>query len=128
MGADLLDVTVILLTCSYRDQEFIRIGYYVHNEYSEQVDEHTQVNPDKILRNILHDKPRVTRFQIAWDGSGLPQTDINGKMCATGGDEDDDETKENDVQYQDEEEEENEEEEEDLEDDDDLAEEDLEDT
>merc|ERR1712129_409814 len=88
-----------------------------HNEYSEQVDEHTQVNPDKILRNILHDKPRVTRFQIAWDGSGLPQTDINGKMCAAGGDEDDDETKENDVQYQDEEE-----------DDDDLAEEDLEDT
>eukprot|EP01083_Nonionella_stella_P270593 916452_1 len=30
-SSDLLDVTVILLTCSYREQEFIRIGYHVHN-------------------------------------------------------------------------------------------------
>ncbi len=29
---DLLEVTVILLTCSYKEKEFIRIGYYVNND------------------------------------------------------------------------------------------------
>lgn len=29
---DLLGVTVVLLTCSYRGKEFIRVGYYVNNE------------------------------------------------------------------------------------------------
>ena len=28
---ELLGVTIVLLTCSYKDQEFIRIGYYVSN-------------------------------------------------------------------------------------------------
>jgi len=30
---DILGVTVILLTCSYKGSEFIRVGYYVNNEY-----------------------------------------------------------------------------------------------
>lgn len=30
---DAVGVTVLLLTCSYRSNEFIRIGYYVNNEY-----------------------------------------------------------------------------------------------
>ena len=30
---DAVGVTVLLLTCSYRGQEFVRIGYYVNNEY-----------------------------------------------------------------------------------------------
>lgn len=30
---DILGVTVVLLTCSYRSQEFVRVGYYVNNEY-----------------------------------------------------------------------------------------------
>jgi len=30
---DILGVTVILLKCSYRSKEFIRIGYYVNNEH-----------------------------------------------------------------------------------------------
>jgi len=63
--SDLLDVTVILLTCLYRDQEFIRIGYYVHNEYQEDTSD--AIKPEKIMRNILADKPRVTRFNIKWD-------------------------------------------------------------
>jgi histone chaperone ASF1 len=29
---ELLGVTAVLLTCSYRGQEFIRVGYYVNNE------------------------------------------------------------------------------------------------
>ena len=31
--ADLLDVTAILLIGLYKDREFIRIGYYVNNDY-----------------------------------------------------------------------------------------------
>ena len=29
----LLGVTVVMLTCSYKEAEFIRVGYYVNNEY-----------------------------------------------------------------------------------------------
>lgn len=31
---DVLGVTVALITCSYKDQEFVRIGYYVSNSLS----------------------------------------------------------------------------------------------
>lgn len=31
--ADILGVTIVLLTCSYRSSEFIRVGYYVNNEH-----------------------------------------------------------------------------------------------
>ena len=30
---DILGVTVVLLTCSYKSQEFVRVDYYVNNEY-----------------------------------------------------------------------------------------------
>ena len=30
---DLVGVTVLFITCSYREKEFVRIGYYVNNEY-----------------------------------------------------------------------------------------------
>ncbi len=32
-AADLLGVTVVLLIGSYKDKEFIRVGYYVNNSY-----------------------------------------------------------------------------------------------
>ncbi|KAG8529181.1 Histone chaperone asf1 [Bacidia gigantensis] len=32
-STEILGVTVILLTCSYDDREFVRVGYYVNNEY-----------------------------------------------------------------------------------------------
>jgi histone chaperone ASF1 len=32
---DLVGVTVVLITCSYLGREFVRIGYYVNNEYTE---------------------------------------------------------------------------------------------
>lgn len=32
---DAIGVTVVLLTCSYRAQEFIRVGYFINNEYSD---------------------------------------------------------------------------------------------
>lgn len=65
-----MGVTVVLITCGYRGQEFVRVGYYVNNEYEE---EELRTNPpalpiiEKLQRNILADKPRVTRFPIKWD-------------------------------------------------------------
>ncbi|XP_042911919.1 histone chaperone asf1 [Parasteatoda tepidariorum] len=76
---DAVGVTVVLLTCSYRTKEFIRVGYYVNNEY---VDPEMKENPptspqfDKLQRNILATSPRVTRFKIDWDDNpsmdGIP--------------------------------------------------------
>jgi histone chaperone ASF1 len=64
---DIIGVTVLLLTCSYLGQEFIRVGYYVNNDYDdEQLREEPppKVLIDKVQRNILSDKPRVTKFPI----------------------------------------------------------------
>lgn len=67
---ELVSVTVILLSCSYKDVEFVRVGYYVNNEYdTEELRENpqTKVQIDHVIRNILAEKPRVTRFNIKWD-------------------------------------------------------------
>ena len=32
---DLIGVTVVLVTCSYRGKEFIRVGYYVNSGYAD---------------------------------------------------------------------------------------------
>lgn len=67
---DILGVTVILVTCSYREREFVRVGYYVNNEYTEEYDEEKgppmPLDMSKVERTILADKPRVTRFNINW--------------------------------------------------------------
>ena len=78
---DLLGITVILVTCSYRDQEFARVGYYVNNEYMPfqgynpmehgEIDIVHPIDLDKVVRTIVADKPRVTRFPIQWDGELL---------------------------------------------------------
>lgn len=73
---DLLEVTVILLTCSYLEQEFIRIGYYVNNDYGENKVLHENP-PEKpslpdIWRHILANQPRVTRIQINWNEKPNP--------------------------------------------------------
>ena len=63
-------MTVILLTCSYDDREFVRVGYYVNNEYiDETLAQEPPAKPilEKVRRNILAEKPRVTRFAIKWD-------------------------------------------------------------
>ncbi|KAF5180936.1 Histone chaperone asf1 [Thalictrum thalictroides] len=74
---DIIGVTVLLLTCSYMGQEFIRVGYYVNNDYDdEQLREEPpqKVLIDRIQRNILADKPRVTKFPINFH----PETNENG--------------------------------------------------
>mmetsp|Transcript_31052 Transcript_31052/g.35374 ORF Transcript_31052/g.35374 Transcript_31052/m.35374 type:complete len:210 (+) Transcript_31052:128-757(+) len=85
----ILGVTVVLITCSYHDHEFVRIGYYINNNEpgNETEEERLLMNSDdeddedrnmfetsrqhidlsRVTRTILADKPRVTRFSIAWD-------------------------------------------------------------
>mmetsp|Transcript_1333 Transcript_1333/g.1739 ORF Transcript_1333/g.1739 Transcript_1333/m.1739 type:complete len:264 (+) Transcript_1333:114-905(+) len=101
LGDELLGVTVVLVTCSYREREFVRIGYYVNNmmegynpeeeEAAVGYDENDSNNNkeeaasgearapapkpkktkpkieiSKVTRQILADKPRVTKFPIPW--------------------------------------------------------------
>ncbi|KAJ3209577.1 Histone chaperone asf1 [Entophlyctis luteolus] len=71
-ASDVLGVTVVLLKVSYREREFIRVGYYVNMDYA---DEALRESPppavafDKLERSILADRPRVTRFNIPWDST-----------------------------------------------------------
>lgn len=69
-AGELLGVTVVLITCSFKNQEFLRVGYYVNNELEEATPEGeeppTKFDPATVKRNILAEKPRVTRFPITW--------------------------------------------------------------
>lgn len=69
---EMVGVTVVLLPCSYMDQEFVRIGYYVDNNYEDpELRENPPMPPklDILKRSILSDKPRVTHFDIKWDSN-----------------------------------------------------------
>jgi len=84
---DVLGVAALILTGSYKEQEFVRVGYYQNTEWEAEdggmptrtgdVDadkekerrEKEKERPlefDKLVRDI-NNKPRVTRFQIKWD-------------------------------------------------------------
>jgi len=70
---EILGVTVVLVTCSYKEREFVRVGYYVNNEYTGEYDPEVGPPPSYpnldmklVQRQILHDKPRVTKFPISW--------------------------------------------------------------
>jgi len=65
---DVLGVAALILTGSYRDQEFVRVGYYQYTEYDNEEMKLTppdKIQFDKLVRDISS-KPRVTRFQIKW--------------------------------------------------------------
>jgi len=67
---DLLGVTLLLISCLYKNQEFVRVGFFVNNEYEDpELQQNPSASPDfaKIARNVLFSKPRVTRFPIEWD-------------------------------------------------------------
>jgi histone chaperone ASF1 len=86
---DIVGVTVILLTASYKGKEFVRVGYYVNTEYDTPelralypdtelvTDEMIKMRPDppiipQLVRNVLAEKPRVTRFKITWYDATFP--------------------------------------------------------
>lgn len=73
--SEIIGVTVVLITCSYQGAEFVRIGYYVNNDFP--TPEMREMPPEGISltekvellqREILANKPRVTRYNINWDG------------------------------------------------------------
>ncbi|KAF2361568.1 Histone chaperone ASF1-like [Trinorchestia longiramus] len=88
--SELVGVTVVLVTCSYKGQEFVRVGYYVNNAYS---DPEMQENPpevpklDAVTRNILASQPRVTKFKIDWDDAketeNIPPCNDNAPLDGT---------------------------------------------
>lgn len=61
-AGDLLGVTVVLVCCAYKQQEFLRIGYYVNNEAPEG----EQPSKANVTRTLLAEQPRVTRVDIDW--------------------------------------------------------------
>jgi hypothetical protein len=85
---DLTGVTVVLVTCSYKDQEFARVGYYVINEYkpfdgySEEIHgiPPEPLDVHNVVRTIVADKRRVTLFPICWSSQEL-MTQQQDKMC-----------------------------------------------
>ena len=85
--SEILGVTAIILSCSYNNQEFFRCGYYLNNLYDNEqmnLNPPEKVDKDHIIRSLLADKPRITRFDIDWDnGNGNKNSeqekDINGK-------------------------------------------------
>ena len=67
---NLKGITVMLITCSYMDREFVRIGYYVNSmmpgdeEAIENGESGVDAEPTQMTRNILTDKPRVTKVGL----------------------------------------------------------------
>lgn len=81
---DVLGVAALILTGSYKDQEFVRVGYYQNTEYdNEEMKESppSTIHFDKLVRDI-NTKPRVTRFQIKWCVLSLPRwSPANSRIC-----------------------------------------------
>ncbi|CDR43502.1 CYFA0S12e01156g1_1 [Cyberlindnera fabianii] len=123
---ELVSVTVILLSCSYANREFVRVGYYVNNEYdSEELRENppNKVQVEHVVRNILAEKPRVTRFNIVWDNENAedefppeqPEADLVDDDVLIGDEDDNDGEGQEDGDEDDEEEEDEEDDEEEAE-------------
>ena len=72
--SDIVSVTGVLVTCSYANEEFFRVGYYVNNYYEDpELAENPPEKADilKLTRHILVEKPRVTKFQIQWEDAQM---------------------------------------------------------
>ena len=68
--SEVLGVTAVILCCSYNNQEFFRCGYYLNNIYDNEemnLNPPEKVDKNRIIRSLLADKPRITRFDIEWD-------------------------------------------------------------
>nr|QSE03627.1 histone chaperone ASF1 [Metchnikovella dogieli] len=72
---EIVDVTVVLLIGTYKEQEFVRVGYYIRNEYTgpEQNTDSEEGAVPKELRAedltrvfVSNETPRVTYFPIGW--------------------------------------------------------------
>ena len=67
----------MLITANFKGQEFVRIGYYVNNEYDDpELKDSPPAEPNfsKLTRIIAADQPRVTKFKINWESQ--PATSV----------------------------------------------------
>lgn len=65
--SDAVGVTVVLITCTYRGQEFIRIGYYVNNEYTDpELRENPPLKPDYTQVTHVH-SGMIVMDRVVWD-------------------------------------------------------------
>jgi histone chaperone ASF1 len=67
---DRFEVAVIYFSVSYREQEFVRIGYYMRHEYD--CEELVENPPDeldirRVKRTLDMANPHLTRYPIMWD-------------------------------------------------------------
>ncbi|KAK2195213.1 bifunctional Histone chaperone ASF1-like superfamily/Histone chaperone ASF1-like/Histone deposition protein Asf1 [Babesia duncani] len=83
-ASSIMGMQAILVTGSYLEQEFIRIGYYTNNCYEDEtLRENPPDVPDltKLVRCII-EHPRVTRFPIRWDSPDLLDHEGNKLDCS----------------------------------------------
>uniref|UniRef100_A0A915DFL2 MULE transposase domain-containing protein n=1 Tax=Ditylenchus dipsaci TaxID=166011 RepID=A0A915DFL2_9BILA len=70
---DMTDVTVLLLKCKYRDQLFVKIGWFITHGYNKETDPELADEPpaqpvvEKLQRSVLTGDIRVTYYAIKWD-------------------------------------------------------------
>lgn len=93
-ASEIVGVTVLLLTCSYKDQLFSKIGWYLSNDYED--DPELKDNPpakpqiDKLVRTIFTTDVRVTTYAIRWDedeATTAPLDQEDQQMIETPGEE-----------------------------------------
>ncbi|KAJ8605204.1 hypothetical protein CTAYLR_000428 [Chrysophaeum taylorii] len=114
-AVDRLGVTVVSITCSYRDQPFVSVGYYVNNEFYPQAGpgdggvpedpEEGGLDLSKIYRNLMANEPRVTRYSIKWTGPvPVPQPSAASPAAPRANDDDDEDDDEEEEDEDDEDE------------------------
>jgi histone chaperone ASF1 len=67
---DRFEVSALYFSVSYREQEFVRIGYYMRHEYDcEELQNEPPAELDirRVRRVMDMANPHVTRYQIKWD-------------------------------------------------------------
>jgi hypothetical protein len=69
------------------EEDIIRVGYYVSNDYVEEAlreEPPVKVVIEKVQRNILADKPRVTKFPIVFHSAAPVMDHIEAENVADG--------------------------------------------
>ncbi|TKR68689.1 hypothetical protein L596_030935 [Steinernema carpocapsae] len=66
---DIRGCTVLILTCKYQDEKFVKVGYYVSVDYTEEELRETPPEPvdiSKLERCVKINDVRVSHFAIKW--------------------------------------------------------------
>uniref|UniRef100_A0A914GYQ3 Anti-silencing factor n=1 Tax=Globodera rostochiensis TaxID=31243 RepID=A0A914GYQ3_GLORO len=74
---DFMDVTLLLLKCKYREQLFMKIGWFVTHTYTDpELIENPPSQPaiEKLKRTIVSEDVRVTSYPIKWDEEQQSET------------------------------------------------------